>query len=299
MTRRRGVTLTEVLVAIFVTGLGLMALMTLFPLGALNMAQALKDDRAAQASVNATGYFRAWWREQLQRGLSDPSIEDAMLKSGGADLTGQTGPSYPVYIDPRGVYGYVGAASSQLAGSSIPRITAPWVESLPVAQKGQARVKRFTLLDDMTFDQNAQPRVSGEVEREGRYSWAYMARRLRANEPRVLDYAVVVYNGRSFALNGSQPLDETAYDAVLPVGGTVFTFNYGGNKPKLRAGGWVLDATMTSTDPHGFFYRVVNVTDSGGSMTVELQTPIRGTANGNKVAILNNVAEVFERSTAE
>ena len=46
-TRPRGVTLTEVLVAIFIASLGLLALLALFPLGALSMAEAIRDDRAS------------------------------------------------------------------------------------------------------------------------------------------------------------------------------------------------------------------------------------------------------------
>src|SRR5437879_2466574 len=50
---RSGATLTEVLVAIFIMAIGLLALLTLFPLGALSMAQAIKDGRTAQSSRNA------------------------------------------------------------------------------------------------------------------------------------------------------------------------------------------------------------------------------------------------------
>jgi len=50
---RAGITLVEVLVAIFTLGVGLLALLTLFPLGALEMAQAVKDDRAAKIAVDA------------------------------------------------------------------------------------------------------------------------------------------------------------------------------------------------------------------------------------------------------
>jgi hypothetical protein len=49
-----GVTLVEVLTAIFLMGVGLLALLTLFPLGALSMAQAIKDDRAREIAVQAT-----------------------------------------------------------------------------------------------------------------------------------------------------------------------------------------------------------------------------------------------------
>jgi prepilin-type N-terminal cleavage/methylation domain-containing protein len=51
--RRAGVTLLEVLVAIFVMGIGLLALLTLFPLGAISMAGAIQDDRAAHIAQDA------------------------------------------------------------------------------------------------------------------------------------------------------------------------------------------------------------------------------------------------------
>lgn len=54
-----GITLVEVLVAIFVTGVGLLALLTLFPLAALEMAQAIKDDRTAAAATNAAALSEA------------------------------------------------------------------------------------------------------------------------------------------------------------------------------------------------------------------------------------------------
>ena len=50
---RPGITLVEVLAAIFIMGVGLLALLTLFPLGALSMARAVRDDRAAAIAANA------------------------------------------------------------------------------------------------------------------------------------------------------------------------------------------------------------------------------------------------------
>ncbi len=57
--RRSGVTLLEVLVAIFVMAIGLLALLTLFPLGAMQMAQAIKDDRCAQQATQADALLRS------------------------------------------------------------------------------------------------------------------------------------------------------------------------------------------------------------------------------------------------
>ena len=50
---RRAVTLLEVLVVIFIMGIGLLALLTLFPLGALSLAQSVNDDRAGAIAIRA------------------------------------------------------------------------------------------------------------------------------------------------------------------------------------------------------------------------------------------------------
>src|SRR5438093_7745538 len=81
---RTGATLTEVLVAIFVMAIGLLALLTLFPLGALSMAQAIKDDRTAHAAKNAFAISQALSFQ------SDPTILDVRVPTNalGVPLTG-------------------------------------------------------------------------------------------------------------------------------------------------------------------------------------------------------------------
>src|SRR5437588_317920 len=61
-TIRRAVTLVEVLIAIFLMGIGLMAILSLFPLGASQMAQALQDQRAAEAATTAGALSRTIWK---------------------------------------------------------------------------------------------------------------------------------------------------------------------------------------------------------------------------------------------
>jgi len=283
MNRRAGVTLTEVLVAIFVTGLGLMSLMTLFPLGALNMAQAVKDDRTAAASGNATGYFRAWWRVQLQQGndlsQTDPTVVAAMLNGLPA---GATTVSNPVYLDPVGL----NALGATVAGGNIQRIRPSWAPDITTTRQF------FTYLDDYEFNVNGIPRTGGaEVERRSKYSWAYMVRRLRANDPRVLEFSVVVYEGRSTL----QPQSESLYTANFNTATNTVTLSGYASRPKVRKGTWVLDAV------NGYFYRVVDVRDgvTAGTIDLEVQNPFRGVSGAGQVAVLTAIAEVFDRSTAE
>jgi prepilin-type N-terminal cleavage/methylation domain-containing protein len=77
----RGVTLLEVLVAIFITGVGLLALLVLFPLGVLNLAQAIKDDRASALAADSAMLSRDG-TELLSQ--TRDFIEDALL-AGKAD----------------------------------------------------------------------------------------------------------------------------------------------------------------------------------------------------------------------
>src|SRR5947208_1166809 len=95
MKHRAGVTLVEVLVSIFIMGIGMIALLTLFPLGAINIAQALRDDRAAQAVANASAYANA-------QDLRHDSVVTQKFTNQLTTLPvfSATGPSSPVYVDP-------------------------------------------------------------------------------------------------------------------------------------------------------------------------------------------------------
>ena len=63
--RRAGSSLTEVLVALFVMAAGMTALLTLFPLGAMQISQSLKDDRTAQTAAQADAMMRTYWRANV------------------------------------------------------------------------------------------------------------------------------------------------------------------------------------------------------------------------------------------
>jgi hypothetical protein len=271
--RRCGVTLTEVLVAIFVCGLGLMALMTLFPLGALNMAEALKDDRCGHCAANATAILRTMWRLSLENSATqaDPGFQALQGKLAAG----------PVYIDPVGFNGYGG----QPLPGGIQRVT------LNNANYQQA-LRWCTLLDDIRFQPNATPEGNaGAIYRDGRYSWAWMVRQLDPYS-RVLVFQVVVYHNRSMAQNvGLVPIGEVPGMGTAFTGPNTATVTYGA-KPSIKKGGWILDGGS------GYFYRATAVQDLGGSLNLTVDTPFRNGGVG-PIVFLDNVAEVFERSTLE
>ncbi len=349
--QRGGTTLVEVLVAIFIMAIGLMTLLTLFPLGALSMAQALQDSRAGQAAANAaalaeakqlrhddkvvydkdpnaSGGQRDVFVDPLPRGnkgTPNKKLPPIPIDSGNLD---PSFPSYPVFVDP---FGFILTAhpdrngvtigdpigSSELGNNAgIPRRTTRYVygsEAMPNSQPTQLRwAYRFhSLLDDLQFDKDTMAGIPvgapTTVERENRYSWAYLLRRPRAADPSVVDLSVILYNSRPV----QTPLPEHVFTGVtFNVGSTQLDVVYSpGAKPDIKKGSWVMDATLingNNVEPHGFFYRVVGVTDNGGSLTLELQEPIKPFVKNTQstemrftgtLIFMEYVVEVFEKGS--
>jgi Tfp pilus assembly protein PilV len=386
-TNRRAVTLVEVLIAIFLMGIGLMAILSLFPLGAAQMAQALQDQRAAEAATTAAAYARVMWKQAVavdpndaqakfvsttdwntpnspqlfitamdnpNLGLSSSSVPNTAMQpmprpgatASVAGTPSATGASYPVLVDPigwsanqgnPGLQAWVGYSAAAPKAWCIPRRTlympppgtmstsTQWV---PVTSLGTLAVfKQFSLMDDMTFNFGASPSLSANpvstpklqngspstdpVERQGRYSWAFMFRRGNNADRQAAEISTILYSGRS--LDVASP--ETAYtgtiafptvaSGVTPTTKTLTLF-YTAPKPAIRRGGWILDATLVNVannvpDPQGIFYRVVNVDDSTpGSLTLELQTPIVGKSSPSvtqttqrTIVVMEKVVDVF------
>ncbi len=315
---RAAATLVEVLVAIFIMGIGLLTLLTLFPLGALTMSQAIQDDWAGQAAANARALAnaRGYHHDPFVDGRTDGL--DLFADPGhGLPPADPDGPSYPVFVDPFGYYLGWGTVGNMPGG--IPRRSVGHLETIGDPwQKYQMALRSFVLQDDMKFH-NSRGHAGlpcppdGLVERYGQFSWAYLLRRPRTADTAVVDMTVIVYSGRSLQL----PLGESAYQRVsFDPSTTLVQVDYAGReRPDIRKGSWVLDATLTTTaarsvalnqpglssppDPHGFFYRVIGVSDVAPNVVaLELDTkPFKATGPDGVLIVLDNVIEVFDKGT--
>jgi hypothetical protein len=314
MNRRRGVSLVEALFAILIVAIGLLSILVLFPLGAFKMAQAIKDDRCGHVRDNATAIA-----ETMPVGLglrNDPNVNAAMTAAATQVITLATkagnlnydAANNPVYVDPQGVQAGLG----NLQG--ITRISPSYVVTA-------ADIYRwFSLLDDVTFvsddPNNPPPAAAGSagpylgmtqfpdiqanwprtINRENRFTWAYLLRQPKLNVSSVIDMSLVVYYNRPAVAGGETAFagitfDPTSYEVTIPA------------NVDIRKGGWIFDATLQDNaapnpnpEPHGYFYRVVNVTQTGGNTVLELQTRPRQAANGYGVlVVMDNVVEVFEK----
>jgi hypothetical protein len=330
MQRRTAATLVEVLVAIFVMGIGLLSILALFPLGAYRMAEAIQQSRCASIAENCDAIDRIWhvrsnstlWTAPAPSGndlyLAPPGIPVANIISASSP-----GPSYPVFIDPSGYLTAAGLPSGGwLVGNQnlfIPRVSVNFV------QTGlNSALQWFSFLDDIVFNNTGLPDLtlvgSPYLERDIRYSWAFLCQRPAANNSSVVNLTTVIYNRRPLSMAGNLSLPEYAYGGTG--NGTYFdltrnvvsvdfsaTGYSNGTMPPVRPGDWVLDATLdpTFSVPHGYFYRVVAISEVGPTtLELEVQTPFRGFPAGTTIwgngatqlsslIVLEGVAEVFER----
>jgi hypothetical protein len=282
----------EVLIAIFIMAIGMLALLALFPVGAVSMAQALKDDRCASAAAQAEQIAIAFDLRQdfaVTTAFTNPAIP----------------PGSPVYMDPYGAQ-----QNLPSLGGVIQRVTMSLLNPTP-----QGLDALFSLPDDLTFLDNGTPDVissGGVVPRGGRYTYTYLLRPLQPTiQPplvqilqqefrappalQLVQLYVVVYSGRTVNLLTPEPTYTAA--GVAGANGLTLSWATGQPAPNIRRGGWILDTTTNSSGVvQGYFYRVTNLVNTlSTSMVVEVQSNL--IANVNAITVMDDVAEVFDKGT--
>lgn len=323
MSRRPAVTLIEVLVAIFIMAIGLLALLTLFPLGMLRMAQAIRDDRAATCARNAQALSIAQNIRNDPWVLTDNVQPDLFINPVGAPTMANAhpyGPSYPIWVDPIGYYAapvgnaqdWIGGATPAFGGT-IRRRPTQFTGAVP------ANIyKNFTLWDDINFDAftipgSPQLAASSAVMRDTRFSWSYIFRRPQSSDRSLVETSIIVFDQRTLALNAGLSLEEYVYPGKAtfnPANNTIL-IDYNANvAPPLRPGDWILDSTYYTQNGFGsanaHFYQVVATEEVGGNVaSYEVKNPIRGyLANTNPggyvgtAIVIRGIVDVFEKGPA-
>ena len=319
--RRPGLSLLEVIVALFVMALGMISLLTLFPLGAIQMGQALRDARAAETCSQADTLTRLWWQAEVveRPGTEDPAF--LVLDNPGGTLTAlaatdQTA-SYPVAIDPIGWQARVSVASrfsfAQPVGGLFPRRTTRVIATS--ANPAAASFRAATMMDDITFNEQGLPDTASTtvtvgglptIARQGRYNWAAVIQRPVNANRYVADLKILVFDGRS---PGIAPADaERVYSptaGAMP-GTSQIVLNVGATPPDhLRAGNWIMDGTLTNAGvgaPVGIrnavWYRIQTIDKESlpGAYILDLQTPlIRAVTTTTQIHVFKGLLEVFDR----
>lgn len=322
-TSRPGLSLTEVLVALFVMALGIISLMTLFPLGAVQMGQALRDDRSGQTASQADGITRIWWQTQVVEGAGTEQAWLALDNPGAplpikvpiAPAIYDNNPSYPVFVDPIGWQ----ARGPSLVRQNWVGETAGNVPRRSMNSLGTnlaSTIRACSMMDDITFKQDGTPdTLSGStagVVREGAFNWCAVIQRPNNANRYVADFKVLVFHTKGIYgghIPGIAPLPplpplagtETVYAPASAIGGStqVILPVAIANLP-VRTGSWimdgsnVLDPTNTITHKVANFYRIQSITELTPISTIlELDTPLKSTAT--QIYIIRGLADVFDR----
>jgi uncharacterized protein (TIGR02598 family) len=230
MYARRGLSLTEVLIAIFIMAIGMISLLALFPIGMIRMAQAIRTNRVATSAANAQSLLELHavrdWQSQvgLSQNLTGDWIAQAIRKE--AALYDNTGNNLfatsglhtcPVYVDPLGsaLWGHLDTPTPpynaytagdpigrKQAGSTGPAnnigIPRAYSTYAPAGANRSVLYRWYTLEDEITFGYSGLA-VNAPLERERRISWAYLWRRPVWAEEGIVDVSLVLYSGRMIA----------------------------------------------------------------------------------------------------
>lgn len=310
MYLRKGLTLVEVLTAIFIMGLGVISILTLFPLGAMRMGQAFRDERSALAAYNADQFFRSYWKTYVVEATNpDPFFSALDQPAPGMPPCLPHEASYPVVVDPMGYLARAGQPNQNWLGDTptptrIPRhnLQAPIVGNNPLAA-----LALCSLRDGVVADDNGNPLP----DRELRYNFLWVVQRPTNANRYYANLTVVVFDRRAhmYAPPGSE---QVFHGITFAPGQTRLVLPVPRNQVEIRSGDWIMDATVY--DPtsgitlgrpgmrHAHFYRVSAITETVGGTQLEVQPPLRTPADGNPASylgtlvLLRGVSGVFIRS---
>lgn len=311
MTRRPGMSLTEVLVALFILALGVIAILTLFPLGAAQMAVAVREDRGALAAFDADGYMRAYWKTEVAEKGTPTEAFFTALDNPGKGLTDLRTTSdlvsYPVIVDPMGYVSRSGTAANWFGDGGVTYVPRQNLQLLGTSTPYAMRV--CSLMDGLGYDEYGAP----TQERELRYNWLWIIQRTNNANKTAANMTVVVFDRRAplYAPTGSEAVFGVAAATGAPVAVApgqlapgVTSISLAGS-PDLKPGGFIMDATI-GTDVtgkpvrHANLYRVLRAVQNGTNMDVDLETPIRRTdglpdAYNATVVVVRGVSGVYTR----
>lgn len=299
-TRRPGVTLMEVLIATGILAVGMLAIMALFPIGAVSMARAINQNRAADHAANSDAMFRYHWKKAwidsngnirpLRRPPTDVTSPngtyaldvdpylinylDTYAFAPNAHIpTTSNSPGYVVFVDPIGWRTQTGNSKQYVCGSQTFPARSTFTIADPVLGDPLPRtsVRLTTLQDDMSWDINGEPSaLGGQLDRGGRYTSAWLIQRPKNSVPHEVRLFVFVYGGRSPT---DTPSLETPYWSTVsgyfqqidPKPSTV-TMTGVQSMPNLRRGSWVAVSLFQVSGGTSIqtldMYRVAGVTDN-------------------------------------
>jgi hypothetical protein len=289
------------MIATAILAIGTLAIMALFPIGAVNMARAINQNRAADHAQNCDGLFRLYWK----RAWLDPNGGGILARTDAINnnpnelmlafldaypIPNQpptiipatsSQPSFPVLIDPIGwrTQPPNPALNQQYVAGQIGLPVRCNLAATPFPGPYMPTIRNTTMLDEFSFDRNGEPSaLTGQLDRGGRYNAAWLIQRPNNSVADQVNLTVLVFAGRS-------PTDTPAAETVFPATAANYlpqvdpkpksltiTYNPNNGRPGFLKGKWIAFTTPIQPQPappNGTgvpypafdFYRIAAVTD--------------------------------------
>ena len=285
LKRRSGLTLLEVLITIFVMGIGMLSVLTLFPLAARKIGMAIDMDRATQMAANASAYA------SLPMTTNGPSVRQKVQQYFDGIESGYraANPQDPNLAKPSEILHYDLAAKNDnrnisLLGTLVPMAGWPFLNRNQVVS-----------LDEYPFNDQGAPESGSR--RSERYSSSYLFRRNRLDDETSMETIVLVYAGRpfDFGVGHETLLDTFLTDGANTQGSTELTFSTlpsqgpGGPDRVFHRGSWIMDKNNWKT-----FYKVISVDTS--TKKVSIDRPLDYELK--KAVWIDYMIDWFDRGTA-
>ena len=283
-SRRTGLTLLEVLITIFVMAIGLLSVLTLFPLAARKIVRSIDNDRAALMAANADGSetilgFRSYVQNQFNLDAAVPGAN-------------KLGPGNVYHFDPIGQIGLANYIQQTLMSScglnQLNAFVAPRVIS-----RNQL-VEWFVSQDEIQFQSWGVPEIG--FRKGNRYSVSYLYRRNALGDSNSLDTVMLIYTGRPIEFgNSTETLLSLRGTGNYPTGVSELVIappgpGPGGPDRTFGRGSWIMDRSPNSVDGQPRwkkFYQVQSVEQVGTNLVVQLDRGLEADPGASSTSVLN------------
>jgi len=256
---RKGLTLLEVLITIFVMGIGMLSVLTLFPLAARKIGMSIDMDRATQMAGNASALA------SMPLTINGPSVRSKVKSYFDSVEIGirENNPNDPILALPSEIIHYdLAAINDSKTFSEIGKLVP--LPGWPFFNRNQ-----WVSPDEYPFSDSGVPEIGSR--RSERYSPSYLFRRKRLDDETSMETLILIYAGRPYDFGTAM---EKRLDPFLLGGnlagsseisfkpGTFPLQGPGGPDRVFHRGSWVMDTKNWKS-----FYRVISI-DEGTSKAV-------------------------------
>jgi len=283
---RKGITLLEVLMAIFIMGIGMVSVFAIFPVAALMMGQAIEKYQVNEVVNNTQSNFDTdalefvknqptWIYSQLD--TVNPLINSNCIPVTQNFLKVQTTSSAPLYLF---LDQAAGPTRSSLGGVTVAYINGGVSPALPA----QINERYFTSNFDIELDESG--RAVFPVASAGKYSVSFLLeKKPPLDNPFPSRRYMLVYKGRS------QTFAPFPWEAIITnVASAPNLINPTPGALDYKKQGWIM--TFNSVTGNRSFHQIIAINPNGAGIELEVK-PKLGT-NADNVYLLSDVVRVID-----